>query len=278
MNGAWLRGARVWRALSAARTRARRVTAGSRTLRAVTGTASRLGRVITGDSGPEQTAAADRASSSAVSNSRLVGWLARLWGPVTRAWRGSGLNRLLANGRAYARGSFLYRWLTAEPEPDVIVIDLRETLTVGPWLRVLERAIAWLLPAAVASRLFRAGRLTARRVRRRPLGVLGYGLIGLAGLLVAATGATGRLSRALAIVALALALIGGLCTRVDLSLAELQETRPYRALATAFTPPEPPDSGESATGERERDRTDRGEETRDGQAEREPEPGDDARP
>lgn len=36
------------------------------------------------------------------------------------------------------RASFGYRWLTAEPEPDVIVIDLRETVTVGPLLGVID--------------------------------------------------------------------------------------------------------------------------------------------
>ena len=275
MNGTWLREARVWQGLEAIRTRAGRVAAGSRTLRAVTGTARRLQRVVTGDDSPEQTRTADRTSSPAVSNSRLFGWLARLRGPLNRARRGSGLSSLLANGRAYARGSLLYRWLTAEPEPDVIVIDLRETLTVGPWLRVLERAIAWLLPAAVSSRLFRAGRWTAAGIRRRPLAVLGGGLIGLAGLLVAAAGATGRLSRSLAVVALALAAIGGLCTRLNLSLAELRETRSYRTLAAAFAPPEPPDSREPVVQERERDRTDRGDGRRDDRAEREPETGDD---
>jgi hypothetical protein len=38
------------------------------------------------------------------------------------------------------RASFAYSWLTAEPEPDVIVIDLRETVTIGPLLRL----VAWL--------------------------------------------------------------------------------------------------------------------------------------
>jgi len=33
------------------------------------------------------------------------------------------------------------RWLTAEPEPDVIVIDLRETVTVGPIVLVLDRIV-----------------------------------------------------------------------------------------------------------------------------------------
>ncbi|GCF14787.1 hypothetical protein Harman_27220 [Haloarcula mannanilytica] len=29
------------------------------------------------------------------------------------------------------KGSFCYRWLTKEPEPEVIVIDLRESYTAG---------------------------------------------------------------------------------------------------------------------------------------------------
>jgi hypothetical protein len=40
-----------------------------------------------------------------------------------------------------SRNSFVYRWLTTEPEPDVIVIDLTETYTVGPLIRVLDRAV-----------------------------------------------------------------------------------------------------------------------------------------
>jgi hypothetical protein len=43
--------------------------------------------------------------------------------------------------------------LTAEPEPDVIVIDLRETWTVGPFLRLLDKLISWVLPYWRTSRL-----------------------------------------------------------------------------------------------------------------------------
>lgn len=44
------------------------------------------------------------------------------------------------------RDSFLYTWLTAEPEPEVIVIDLRETWTVGPIIALVDRVVAWLAP------------------------------------------------------------------------------------------------------------------------------------
>lgn len=44
------------------------------------------------------------------------------------------------------RHSFLYRWLTKEPEPEVIVIDLRDTYTVGPVIEILNRLVDWLAP------------------------------------------------------------------------------------------------------------------------------------
>ncbi|MDL0134992.1 hypothetical protein [Halobacterium salinarum] len=44
------------------------------------------------------------------------------------------------------RESALYRWLTAEPDPEIIVIDLRDTRTVGPFITVLTRVVGWLAP------------------------------------------------------------------------------------------------------------------------------------
>jgi hypothetical protein len=41
----------------------------------------------------------------------------------------------------WVRASYLYRWLTAEPDPEVIVIDLRETYAVGPFLTLLDRLV-----------------------------------------------------------------------------------------------------------------------------------------
>jgi hypothetical protein len=49
--------------------------------------------------------------------------------------------------------SWLYRWLTTEPEPAVIVIDLRETRTVGPVLALLDRLLEWATPYWRQSRL-----------------------------------------------------------------------------------------------------------------------------
>jgi len=47
--------------------------------------------------------------------------------------------RVTRTAGRWLRGSWLYGWLTAEPDPEVIVIDLRETYTVGPFVRLLDR-------------------------------------------------------------------------------------------------------------------------------------------
>ena len=62
---------------------------------------------------------------------------------------------IAAGGRWFAtavRHSALYRWLTAEPDPDVIVIDLRETWTVGPVIAVVDRVFGALEDAAPDSK------------------------------------------------------------------------------------------------------------------------------
>ncbi|WP_137284646.1 hypothetical protein [Halorussus salinisoli] len=79
---------------------------------------------------------------------RLRGWLAATWfGRVAATSERStndatdtsvvvtGLRRLAHS----VRHSHLYRWLTKEPEPDAIVIDLRDTYTVAPFIALLDR-------------------------------------------------------------------------------------------------------------------------------------------
>jgi hypothetical protein len=35
------------------------------------------------------------------------------------------------------------RWFTAEPDPESVVIDLRETITVGPFIVLLDRIVGF---------------------------------------------------------------------------------------------------------------------------------------
>jgi hypothetical protein len=66
----------------------------------------------------------------------------------------------------WLRGAWLYRWLMTEPEPEVIVIDLRETYTVGPIIALLDRTANWIGPRWRASPFIkRLARLTTSVAR-----------------------------------------------------------------------------------------------------------------
>jgi len=70
-------------------------------------------------------------------------WLAAAGGTLTSALAtatgDSALTRGVRTVERCVRRSVLYRWLTKEPEPDVIVIDLRDTYAVGPVIALLDR-------------------------------------------------------------------------------------------------------------------------------------------
>lgn len=74
---------------------------------------------------------------SAVENSALTS----VSDTLARGFETSVLNDACTCITEVTRASRLYRCLTAEPEPDVIVIDLRETYTIGPIVSVLDALI-----------------------------------------------------------------------------------------------------------------------------------------
>ncbi|MDB9249188.1 hypothetical protein PN419_09310 [Halorubrum ezzemoulense] len=161
------------------------------------------------------------------------------------AVRTSRLGRLWDRATDAVRDSFLYRWLTAEPDPDVIVIDLRETWTVGPFIRLLDAVLDRLLPALDDSRLATAARAAARYTLAAPVVVGGLAVL-VAGLgLGLASVAGGTLGTTRLGVAAGLVAAGAVATRERRSWAELRETRPVELLVAALEPPEPSDADAS---------------------------------
>ena len=150
----------------------------------------------------------------------------------------SALARLGARGRQLVVGSWLYRWLTAEPEPDVIVIDLRETWTVGPVVRLLDRAIEIAVPLVQQSTTAAGCRAAHERLLEAPLRVGGIVAVAV-GVTVAALSAVGG-SAASIVAGLVVAFAGLLAARDDRSWARLRETAVVETLLAAFEPPEPP--------------------------------------
>ena len=146
---------------------------------------------------------------------------------------------------SWVRHSALYRWLTAEPDPDVIVIDLRETRTVGPILHILDWVIDRLAGAAKDSRAVAAIQRGITVTAKAPLRAAGLGIAAV-GLLLAAGSVVGDASLMRIGVGVALAVAGLVVMQDDRDWATLRATRPVKLLIAAFEPPELPESPESS--------------------------------
>ncbi|MFC6864183.1 hypothetical protein ACFQGE_12045 [Halomicroarcula sp. GCM10025817] len=154
----------------------------------------------------------------------------------------------------FVRESYLFRWLTAEPEPDVIVIDLRETVTVGPFLAVLERLVPVVGRAWESSRIQTLVGTTAQDFRTQPIRFVSLALVvalAVRTLLALVTATVTPLELSLRVAVLLLAVVG---TQVRYSWAELTETRAYALAVALLAPPEIPaddDGMESEMSERQ---------------------------
>ncbi|MFP8953828.1 hypothetical protein ACLI4Z_12805 [Natrialbaceae archaeon A-arb3/5] len=142
--------------------------------------------------------------------------------------------------RRYVQSSFGYRWLTAEPDPDLVVIDLRETKTVGPWLAALDRSLCELTSATPTSILAGVVGTVASFVRDRPIASGSLVVFSAVAVSLAGLGFSGALTLALLVVHLFAAMVAAAGLRSRRSLDELVETRLATALAAVFEPPEPP--------------------------------------
>ncbi|OYR59033.1 hypothetical protein [Halorubrum halodurans] len=143
---------------------------------------------------------------------------------------------------AAVRASWLYRWLTAEPDPDVIVIDLRETWTVGPFLRILDRVLDLLIGAVEGSIVATAAATAVERTRETPLRVAGALAVGAGSIAFLAAVAGDAVSRTLLAGALVLYAVGFVAMRDRRSWSELRDTRPVELLIRALEPPAPPET------------------------------------
>ncbi|WP_241686208.1 hypothetical protein [Halorubrum amylolyticum] len=146
----------------------------------------------------------------------------------------------------WVRTSALFQWLTAEPDPEVIVIDLRETWTVGPFLRILDWMIERLVDSAADSRAVDIAQRGATATFAAPLRAAGLGVATL-GAAVAISSLFGGVSTVRLVVGLGLA-VGGLLAMQDTrDWATLRETRPVTLAIAALEPPAPPNTDSDDT-------------------------------
>jgi len=179
---------------------------------------------------------------AALASATVATWIRGAVETGSTAFGGSFLAHVFGWVGRVTRASWLYGWLTAEPEPDVVVIDLRETLIVGPILGLLDRVLS----PAVRYWQHTESRTVLERleaaIRAHPIRV--FSLVVLAAVVTSlalslALGSPSSSSVGLRLVVATLALAG---TRVDASAADLAETRTYAVLVALLEPPEPPDT------------------------------------
>ena len=164
-----------------------------------------------------------------------------------RQWITSTANRSTNVIQRVVAGSFIYRWLTAEPEPEVIVIDLRETWTVGPVIELIDRLLEELTESAQTSTLINRVHHIATAFRERPVNVVSLGVIVSAVGVLLVGGLTQSLSVVSAVVAILMALVGLFGLGSQRTLNDIVETKPAQMLISAFEPPEPASSAHSET-------------------------------
>lgn len=135
------------------------------------------------------------------------------------------------------RGSRLYRWLTTEPEPEVIEIDLTKTLSLGPAIRVIDRVGGVLSRPWTFSTIHRSGESATELFLAAPVKSLSL-LLGAAvvsnTVVAVAVGEPSSSGLGLRLFVLGAALLG---TRVDADWDELREGRVGSALVALLEPP-----------------------------------------
>jgi len=153
--------------------------------------------------------------------------------------------RLIRHVRSFVELSWLYRWLTAEPDAEVVVIDLRETLSAGPILAQIDQRIRDFISVMPTSGGLRRGYRLQKGFREHPIRVASFGLLGVILLgfigVVAAGGPLGIATFVL-IIGLLVATRG---TQNRTPLSEITDSGWYQVLADTFEPPSPPESSDS---------------------------------
>ncbi|MFB6179111.1 MAG: hypothetical protein ABEI77_05240 [Halorientalis sp.] len=190
----------------------------------------------------------------AVSESRAIAHLQAVESAFGRAATTSAIGGTVRTVGRWIHSAWLYRWLTKEPDPDVIVIDLRETWTVAPILRGIDLLASTVAGLVGTSRLSELSGGLDRAVRTAPVQIIGIVLF--IALLVNTLVRTqlGGLSETGLGFRLILLALATLLTRIDASYADLRDGRVGRVVKALFAPPDLPDEENERREETEADR------------------------
>jgi hypothetical protein len=174
----------------------------------------------------------------------------------SKQWFSAAAERATTTAQTLVSGSFISRWLTAEPDPEVIVIDLRETWTVGPIIALVDRLLAVFTESTQTSRVAEATHTVITAFRERPIRVVSLAVVAGSVSVLFVGGITRSLSIVSTTLTTLLAIVALYGVGSDRTLENLQETKAVQLLISVFEPPEPPS-------DRRSERTDSNHETDD---------------
>ena len=180
---------------------------------------------------------ADSRLAAAVADSRVVTALERAGDRIAELGRSEITERLAARGRCVVTDSYVYRWLTADPDPEVIVIDLRETHTVGPVVAILDRVLAWLAEATTSSNAVALVRSMGAEFRAAPVRLVAATVAVVCATALFVVTAFGGLGVLPTVVLVVLAFAGLAGTQVTASWGDLVDSRVGQLVAAALEPP-----------------------------------------
>jgi len=180
------------------------------------------------------------AFNSATTTHRLRKVLARFVAVASNSW----MAQYARGAKRAARSAWMYQWLTEEPEPDVVVIDLRETVVVGPIIAVLDSLVTALANNSDQSRTEQLLAYLNQSLIERPIQV--FSVVVLAAVasnlaLSLSLGDPSPTELGLRLILASLALAG---TRIELSWDDLTDSHTYELLVSLLEPPEPPEPPE----------------------------------
>lgn len=181
-----------------------------------------------------------------IETSHTLEGLARVQAVGSRVLAAAVITRVVSAPVHWAQASFLYRWLTADPEPEVIVIDLRETVTVGPLIAGLERGSRILVPAANRSKTGRHATGLKRYFLATPVRAVSIGILVAASVNLAASLGTQPTKVGL-IARVAVLLFAVLGTQITISWEELLKTTPVQLVIAVLEPPPAPENSDEPT-------------------------------
>lgn len=179
---------------------------------------------------------------TALTTATVAVWFRRIREAGRKSLDHSTLHKLVNWIERIARASWVYRWFTREPDPEVVVIDLRDTVTIGPILTLLEHFVTRMRRYAqgatfrtVAERITES--LVNHPIQTVSIVVLATVITNLGLLIVFEIPSLDAIGIRLLVVSLALA-----GTRMTHSASELADSQTGKLLKAALEPPEQPQS------------------------------------